>query len=95
MMTIYEATKNSDRLEGRGHTIRIAAFTKREDAEQAAKGHGVMGMGNGDVDPITVYENFVEYLSKSKADLRKKALAKLTPEEKAALGIVLSPMEFL
>jgi hypothetical protein len=87
MKTIYEATKNSDQTEGRGQTVRIAAFSKVNDARRAAKGQGVMGYGDGDVQSLEVYDSFEEYEGVNKKTLRKRALAKLTPEEKEALEL--------
>lgn len=86
MQTIYIATRNSDSTEGRGHTETIAAFFDEKSAKQAVKGWGVMGVGDGDVEKMDVYDSFAEYDPKSVANIRKKALSKLTHEEKKSLG---------
>lgn len=57
-MKVYEATKNSDRTEGRGYPVTIGVYTDIEDAVAAVKGMGVMGVGDGDVYELEVQDNF-------------------------------------
>lgn len=86
----WEAYTNSDLTEGRGFDVTIAFFVNREDAERAANKQGVMGT-NAKVRKVRaprVFASFAEYQDYRKRDLKAAALAKLTAEEKAALGIV-------
>jgi hypothetical protein len=85
---VFLAKRNSDLTEGRGQDVIIAAFSKESDASLAARGWGVMGVGNGTVEWLTVYNSYGEYLDKEKAELRASALAKLSHEEKIALGLL-------
>lgn len=100
--TAFHVTTNEDRNEGRGHTIDIGYFQHRIDAENAARGQGVMGT-NADIKPCTVQvlkdpekgeDMFV--IKKmapfyktylNKEALRKQILAKLTAEEIEILGV--------
>ncbi len=66
----------------------IGTFTKKADAEKAAAGRGTMGHGDGAIqDGPVLYESYKEYQEKNPGAVRKKALAKLTPEEKKVLGL--------
>lgn len=47
--TYYQALKNSDQTEGRGHMVVIGRFSTEEAALEAARGQGVMGVGDGEV----------------------------------------------
>ena len=85
--TVFLAQRNSDMTEGRGPMVTIAAFTTEKDATLAAKGQGVMGVGDGEVRSLKVYGSFSEYLTDKNDALRVQALKKLTPEEKRALGL--------
>lgn len=86
----YAATRNSDQTEGKGHTVTIALFAHRADAVKAAAGQGVMGYGNGDVEPrdIHIYESYKEYVTATDAALYKSAMSKLSPEERRVLQLV-------
>lgn len=87
MKIIYVARENADSTEGRGPMVPIAHFLKKEDAELAARGRGVMGYGDGDVKVIPVFESIKDWKDNKKEELRQQALAKLTTEEKRALGL--------
>lgn len=87
MQIVYQAQRNTDLTEGRGHNVEIATFATEDAAKQAAHGWGVMGYGDGDVVPITVYDSFEEYANKDKESVRQTALAKLTRNERRALGL--------
>ncbi len=96
---LYKATTNSDTTEGRGGTILIGYFVSKGVAEKAAKGRGVMGY-DGQVDFVkckvvtkndtgeswTVGEK-ISILYEDPAEVRARALSKLTQEERAALGL--------
>lgn len=87
MLIIYVAERNSDLTEGRGHLVPIAYFLKREDAIAAAKGWGVMGIGDGEVHEIRVYESKKDWQEGEKKRIAARALSKLTDEERKALDI--------
>lgn len=55
-MKVYEAQENSDLTEGRGRMVTFAIFTNLEEAVKAVKGHGVQGVGDGEVVETDVYE---------------------------------------
>ena len=63
IIDVWEASRNANSVEGRGPMLTIGLFTKKKDAEMAAKGWGVMGCGDGDVESkqIKVYASFEEY----------------------------------
>ena len=85
--SIYVAQKNSDMNEGRGPMINIAAFTHKADAMRAAKGQGVMGVGDGDVVEQLVHSSFEDYDNLHTDSVRRRALSRLTAEEQRALGL--------
>lgn len=87
MKVIYRAERNQDQTEGRGPMVPIAYFFHKTDAQRAAKGHGVMGVGDGDVVQVKVYESFDDWGEGRRIELRERALSKLTPEERKALGV--------
>lgn len=60
-MKIYRASCNSDRTEGRGFDRTIGYFHHEEEAEKAAAGKGVMGVGNGRVRPIEIFDTFEDF----------------------------------
>jgi len=86
----YEVITNSDLTEGRGRSVHVAYTTNDFTAKQIAKGKGVMGT-DAEVRAINktirVYETHSEYLGSKQEEIRKKALAKLTKEEKILLGL--------
>lgn len=98
-ITLYEVKTNTDLTEGRGHEITLGWFLDPRVAARAGKGRYVMGsdcpapkarwrevvkFADGRMfllgDPVDVRVTSTE-------DLRASGLAKLTPEEKAALGL--------
>ncbi len=84
---VYLAQRNSDLTEGRGRSVNIAAFSSKADATRAARGWGVMGVGDGDVKTLEVFSTFDEYGNEQDEKVRRQALAKLTPEEQRSLGL--------
>jgi len=87
MKTIYVAERNLDLTEGRGPIIAIGYFRTITDARLAAKGWGVQGVGDGIVRPTILYDSFVEFKLDETEKIKACALAKLTDEEKEALGL--------
>lgn len=89
-MEIWQTYRNADDIEGRGPMVRDLAFLYQNHAENyIARQPGIMGfLGCGwKVEPVTVMEYDVAAAGKAKADIRAKALLKLTAEEIEALGI--------
>lgn len=89
MYKVYPAQQNADLTEGRGPMVTKALFTSEGDAQRAAETlEGVMGHGHGKVGaPIVVYQSLAEYMDERYGEVRKQALAKLTREERRALGL--------
>lgn len=89
MREIWTATQNADLTEGRGPMVPKGHFFDRGDAEKAALAlPGVMGIGNGEVSgPIKVYDNYAEWAGEHYAKARASGLAKLTADERRALGL--------
>ncbi len=87
MKTIYIAMRNSDMTEGRGPMVAIAAFENRPDAVMAAKGWGVMGIGDGTVEELRVYSSFNDWEKGEAKWMRKRALDKLSEQDKRVLGL--------
>lgn len=88
-MTVFEVLHNADNIEGRGPMVHVAYFTHAIDANRAAKGNGVMGVGDDDVKRVElrVFDSFNEYYDVLSEGNRKSGLAKLTRAEKVALGL--------
>lgn len=61
MKSLFIATHNSDMTEGRGYITPVGIFEKVGDAREAIKGWGVMGVGNGEVYNIPLFESLDEY----------------------------------
>jgi hypothetical protein len=80
MKVIYEASCNSDSIEGRGYKKIIAFFENESDARRC-----VHRMGR--VTECLVFETFLEYEEWKGGETRRRALAKLTEEEREALGL--------
>lgn len=57
MAIIYIARENSDLTEGRGHMRDVGYFEVVDHAVAFAKGRGVMGVGDGEVDRVETFEN--------------------------------------
>lgn len=91
--TVYRVTENSDKTEGRGHTIRTKHFFNKKLAKQWAKGRGPMGSDETVWDFQVILgtngawyhlgQPFVERIEDSEAIL--SILQKLTPEERKVL----------
>lgn len=88
MKIVYLATKNSDGMEGKGNTIPVALFEKKEDAQRCADKFAPMGYPPGDR-PIemVVHENFRSYEEGYTDEVRRRALSKLSDTERKALGL--------
>jgi hypothetical protein len=89
MREIWTAMQNADLTEGRGPMVAKGYFFDKSVAERVALTlPGVMGIGNGVVDgPVKVYDNYAEWAGEHFAKARATGLAKLTTEERRALGL--------
>lgn len=88
MITAYEASHNSDLTEGRGHPVVVGYFKDPADAGQAVARYTYMGgQPAGEVKPVEIYDSLAEWQAMQKDKARESALRKLTPEERAALGL--------
>lgn len=99
----YEVRGESEKNEGRGGTYLVGYFATESIAKRASQGHGVMGYEGHVrphcglvavyIDPQTNREvirplgDVIEVQYEDPVEVRKRALAKLTPEEKLALGL--------
>jgi hypothetical protein len=94
----YEVYKNSDSVEGRGHSVPVVRFKAIQDAHELAESkkfyerHGCMGTKGGigvSKKEVLVYESIDEYKEiHGKEELKRIALAKLTDEDKKVLGLI-------
>ena len=102
MVTIFAAVGNEDQMEAKGRDIDFSYHTTRAGAQIGAKGLGYSGP-DGEVEervvlqldtghyyvnplqPLKVFDD--EDDAKAAAELRESALNKLSPSERAALGL--------
>lgn len=97
MLIIYQTNRNSDTTEGRGPMVPDLAFTKRSLAETYIDGQpGVQGRtgkwsqekyGDWNISEVEVLDELPENIEKKKQEIRKRALNKLTDEERKVLGL--------
>lgn len=91
-ITIYSVYEPIDTIEGRGGNRILGHFMYREVAEHVLSEYatGVMGSKSGtgihEIE-VDVSESVFDYEDSRKEKVRKSALAKLTEEEKKALGL--------
>lgn len=77
-MEVWEAFQ----WDGGSQQNSVGLFAQARDAESVAGKHGRVGRK-----VLMVFESVLDYQENSVIELRKKALAKLTLAERAALGI--------
>ena len=97
-MKVYLTYRNSDLTEGRGPMVADACFSTRAVAASYIDAlPGVMGRrqkwsqeeyGDWEIREIEVHDSIAELGKSRKAEIKKKALAKLGEEEKKALGLI-------
>ena len=97
-MKIYQTYRNSDDIEGRSPMVPDLAFLHKKHAERYIDEQpGVMGRkskwsqskyGDWEIKVIEVIDYDVIEEGLKKVQLKMKALAKLTDEEKEILGLV-------
>lgn len=98
-VTVYSVVTNTDLTEGRGGRTTIGYYLEQSAATRGAQGQGVMG---SDALVQSAKRSVVQFESgdmfllgkelrieppEDPAVVRKRALDKLTPEERAALGV--------
>ncbi len=87
MEKIYVAKYDSDLTEGRGPWCIAGYFTTPEAAEKAVSHYTYMGGQEAwAVEPATLFDSFAEYSKDSQERARKSILARLTIEERRAIG---------
>ncbi len=100
VINAFSITSNSDMTEGRGFTIIHGYCRNKADALAIVNDKrfygkfGTMGCApydNGKFDvgevAIRIFESAADFFNYDKDALKKQALAKLTPEERDALGL--------
>jgi hypothetical protein len=88
MKKIFVVMANEDRTEGRGRNKPYYYCSNAALANELKKGMGPMGCSDGYVEEIWLLENLGdENKAVQMAELKKQALAKLSKEEKMALGL--------
>ncbi len=95
---VFVVNRNSDQTEGRGPLIPFCYADTKELALQIINSpifytkYGVQGCKEGDYlvreTQLVVFSNFEEFVLSEQSEAAKKALAKLTTEDKEALGLI-------
>lgn len=65
-MPIYEVSQNSDMTEGKGQMRPIAYFDDLLFAVEHAKGRGVMGVGDGEVNELIIHNSIDDLNNKGR-----------------------------
>lgn len=97
-MTLYRVSTNSELNEGRGREYTLGWFVDNAVAMKAAKGNYVMGTDcpierkvvtivRTDDGKVYILGDRVEFQYEDPREVRARALAKLSPEERQVLGI--------
>lgn len=88
MKKIYLVMANEDRTEGRGRNVPYYYCANAPLAKELTKGMGPMGMSDGYIEEVWLLENLGDQNKAAQMrELKKQALAKLTPEERKALDL--------
>lgn len=82
MLLAWKASYNSDSMEGRGYTVVAGYFFQQSDAKEAVKDKVF-----GETEAIQIFASSQEYVEYKRFQHRQNALAKLTREEREALGL--------
>lgn len=94
---LWAVQANNDTTEGRGNQYDVFYTEKKDVAEAISNNsvfygnYGVMGTKGGIYvrsKTIKIFESVSDYLISTRGEVAKKALSKLTTEEKEALGLV-------
>ena len=87
-LKILVVKKNADMTEGSGPMMPVAYFTEFDDALQCKnKIPGIMGTRSGiEIEEIIVFDNFNDWNHGRLDKIKKRALEKLTVEERKVLG---------
>lgn len=96
-MTLFEVTTNTDSTEGRGHEIHYGWYLTRAEAKRAGRGRYVMGtdcpIRQQTIEVVTIGDRMfvlgdeIDLKSEPPEEVKARALAKLTEEEREALGL--------
>jgi hypothetical protein len=87
MIKVFEATYNSDSMEGRGYTVHAGLFLKHQDAvDSVADRTDMGGRPMGEIRERQVYDSLAEYRAERNRELVESALTKLSVDERRALG---------
>jgi hypothetical protein len=88
-MIVYLVYRNADLTEGRGPDVLEGIFKDREVADEYAMKLEPYGFKNQfcRVKEEVVHCDYKDFETYKKAELRKRALSKLTEEERKVLGV--------
>lgn len=85
MQKVYIVMRNADQTEGRGPMYPTGyGFTSAVVASQLVNPNDYI---RDEINEITIFDNLNDFKAWRNADLRERALNKLTREEKAVLGL--------
>lgn len=90
MKVVHALYFANDTVEGRGGSSLEALFTEAQNAEQAGAGSKNFYAPNKpaySIREVLLFDSPEEYTEFKNGEARKRALAKLTPEDKKVLGI--------
>ncbi len=90
MKTIFKLRLDEDTVEGKGPWTEEGYFIHEIDARMAgrlSKHTYIGGLPAWDVEPVFLYETFADYQNTKNDTIKEQALAKLSSEEKQALGL--------
>jgi hypothetical protein len=98
-LNLFAVTSNSDTTEGRGYTITHGYFHHNSIARAVVRDkryrrYCTMGVQSPDdakymvqEQSIIIFDSVEEFFQNTEEERRKRALAKLTPDEKKLLGL--------
>jgi hypothetical protein len=87
MKLIYEARINTS-CDGRGPGKVLGYFINKYSALAAVEGKSAYNK-NGTIETVHLYEDMDDFNENCRDAVRRRAIAKLTPEEIDALGLIL------
>ena len=87
---VYLVRVNSDLTEGRGYMNNVALFDSRYQAEKCADDQPkIMNVGKStDILEMVLYDSYISFKDSEREKIRERALAKLSIEERIALGLI-------
>lgn len=84
-LKVYQVMENADSVEGRGPMVHVAYFKHLDDAQIIAV--PIWGAEVRDTD-LVIFDSLSEYKEHTIGEAKMKALAKLSTENKKALGLL-------